>query len=277
MILGRAGRRNSRFPKGYVTCMNPKDMPILQAALNTPLSDLHTARAGIQFSPFSILQIILCYISYQLALLIHIPLGVCLQDCCKHTQDYCPGLLPMLYTVYGVFSTLHHAIRCCLLWVNVFLPYLKQITLAGLFPEFEHFEAYAGKTLISGFSKLIELFAAESRLDGVYFFCKQQSLVTIDELLGDIKNLSLQVCNVRHTTIALCNYQLYLQCPQKCKCFESCIGYLYLMNQPQQKVPDTLQANAPWINVSSPTNITNWPLISLHLLSQPRVWWLIWK
>ena len=64
---------------------------------------------------------------------------------------------------------------------------------AGLFPEFEHFEAFAGKALISDFSELIERFGQEARLDGTYFFCRQSSVLALAKLLQPLDKLSLKV------------------------------------------------------------------------------------
>ena len=44
---GRAGRRNSVYRKGLVTCLQPGDMPRLRAALDVPLSSLSTPAAGL--------------------------------------------------------------------------------------------------------------------------------------------------------------------------------------------------------------------------------------
>ena len=68
--------------------------------------------------------------------------------------------------------------------------------IAGLFPEFEHFEVFAGKALISDFSELIERFGQEARLDGTYFFCRQESLLTIAKLIQHLPNLSLKVRSI---------------------------------------------------------------------------------
>lgn len=45
-LTGRAGRRSSQFPVGYATCMNRKELPILEKAMATPMSDLSTPTAG---------------------------------------------------------------------------------------------------------------------------------------------------------------------------------------------------------------------------------------
>lgn len=44
---GRAGRRNSVYGKGLVTCLNTEDMFRLQEAMSTPLEALSTPRAGL--------------------------------------------------------------------------------------------------------------------------------------------------------------------------------------------------------------------------------------
>ena len=44
---GRAGRRNSQFPVGYATCLDPADVPVLREAMAAPMSDLSTPAAGV--------------------------------------------------------------------------------------------------------------------------------------------------------------------------------------------------------------------------------------
>jgi hypothetical protein len=46
-IAGRAGRRNSPWPDGAATTLNPKDLPALRKALASPLAALRTPRAGL--------------------------------------------------------------------------------------------------------------------------------------------------------------------------------------------------------------------------------------
>ena len=44
---GRAGRRNSQFPVGYATCLDPADVPVVREAMAAPMSDLSTPAAGV--------------------------------------------------------------------------------------------------------------------------------------------------------------------------------------------------------------------------------------
>ena len=44
---GRAGRRNSQFPVGFATCLDPADVPVLREAMAAPMSDLSTPAAGV--------------------------------------------------------------------------------------------------------------------------------------------------------------------------------------------------------------------------------------
>lgn len=46
MCTGRAGRRNSEYKVGIATCLNQRDIPFLQEALDMPLDDLLTKHAG---------------------------------------------------------------------------------------------------------------------------------------------------------------------------------------------------------------------------------------
>ena len=45
-IAGRAGRRNSAFGQGIVTCLSPEDMPLLKKAIKLPAKELRTPSAG---------------------------------------------------------------------------------------------------------------------------------------------------------------------------------------------------------------------------------------
>ncbi|KAL4858025.1 DExH-box ATP-dependent RNA helicase DExH18 [Chlorella vulgaris] len=57
---------------------------------------------------------------------------------------------------------------------------------AGLFPEFEHFEVFAGQRPDDAYSSLLEAFEREAMLDSSYFFCKQDSVVAAAQLLGEL-------------------------------------------------------------------------------------------
>ena len=69
---------------------------------------------------------------------------------------------------------------------------------AGLFPEFEHLEAYASKSLQQDFESILRQFAADAQLDGTYFFCRQDSMAAAARLLARVEGLSLQVLHCRH-------------------------------------------------------------------------------
>ena len=71
-----------------------------------------------------------------------------------------------------------------------------EVCAAGLFPEFEHLEAYAGKSLQSDFQEVLKHFAQEARLDGTYFFCRQEGMEMAAKLLSKVEGLSLQVIAV---------------------------------------------------------------------------------
>ena len=47
LCAGRAGRRNSVYGQGLVTCLNRADIPRLQEAVATPLEALSTPTAGL--------------------------------------------------------------------------------------------------------------------------------------------------------------------------------------------------------------------------------------
>lgn len=58
---------------------------------------------------------------------------------------------------------------------------------AGLFPEFELIEMFASKlpgvvNVCMLLSKLVE----EAKLDGMYFFCKQESLIIVSRMLQKV-------------------------------------------------------------------------------------------
>jgi ATP-dependent RNA helicase SUPV3L1/SUV3 len=63
---------------------------------------------------------------------------------------------------------------------------------AGLFPEFEHFEVFAGRRPELPFAALLAEFAAHAVLEGRYFFCRQDSVLAAAGLLADVAGLSLR-------------------------------------------------------------------------------------
>ena len=69
---------------------------------------------------------------------------------------------------------------------------LPPITAAGLFPTFEQIELFAGSLPDLPFHRLITRFAEESRLDGIYFFCRHEPLVQLAKQLERIEGLSLR-------------------------------------------------------------------------------------
>lgn len=73
------------------------------------------------------------------------------------------------------------------------LPQTATVTeRAGLAPEFEHFEAFAARFPETPLSQIVEAFANQSSVQGPYFFCKQEPMVTAASLLGRVKGLSLR-------------------------------------------------------------------------------------
>jgi len=108
-IAGRAGRRNSEWPKGYVACYRGTDLPALRAALAMPIEEMKTPHAGI-------------------------------------------------------------------------------------FPEFEHLELFASQVPGLPFSTLLTMMAEESRLDGKFFFCKQDPLVEVAKLLESVRPRPPPIC-----------------------------------------------------------------------------------
>lgn len=46
-IAGRAGRRSSAYPQGYVTCLEPEEAGALRAAIDLPNSAMVTHVAGL--------------------------------------------------------------------------------------------------------------------------------------------------------------------------------------------------------------------------------------
>ncbi|KAL4443033.1 hypothetical protein ABPG77_008524 [Micractinium sp. CCAP 211/92] len=65
---------------------------------------------------------------------------------------------------------------------------LGQLTTpsAGLFPEFEHFEVFAGARPDAQYSDLLAAFEQEALLDSSYFFCRQDSVRAAAQLLGKL-------------------------------------------------------------------------------------------
>ena len=74
---------------------------------------------------------------------------------------------------------------------------------AGLFPEFEHLEAYASRSLQQDFESILRHFAVDAQLDGTYFFCRQDSLEAAARLLARVEGLSLQVLHAADVLHAL--------------------------------------------------------------------------
>ena len=56
-IAGRAGRRNSIYPKGYATTLQAADLPRVKAAVDAPMSALGTQDAGL-FPEFQHLELL---------------------------------------------------------------------------------------------------------------------------------------------------------------------------------------------------------------------------
>ena len=65
---------------------------------------------------------------------------------------------------------------------------------AGLFPEFNTLEAFAGQLLLNDFGVVLGRFAEDAKLEGTYFLCKQESVMRAARLLARVEDLSLQVC-----------------------------------------------------------------------------------
>lgn len=62
---------------------------------------------------------------------------------------------------------------------------------AGLFPEFEHLEVFAGQVPELSFPEVLARFGQEARLDGTYFLCQQEALLALAKALEQVKGLSL--------------------------------------------------------------------------------------
>lgn len=63
---------------------------------------------------------------------------------------------------------------------------------AGLYPEFEHFEAFAAGQYITTFSELVQKFAEKALLHNNYFFCRQEGTVDMAKMLERIPGLSME-------------------------------------------------------------------------------------
>lgn len=80
---------------------------------------------------------------------------------------------------------------------------------AGLFPEFEHFEVFAGQRPDDAYSSLLEAFEREAMLDSSYFFCKQDSVVAAAQLLGEVNGarvcfVCVTLLEVVHERVCVC-------------------------------------------------------------------------
>lgn len=64
---------------------------------------------------------------------------------------------------------------------------------AGIYPEYEQFEAFATANAdCRSFAELIEKFAEQAQLRGKYFFCKQEGTIHIARLVSEVEGLSLK-------------------------------------------------------------------------------------
>ena len=63
---------------------------------------------------------------------------------------------------------------------------------AGLSPEFEQLEAYAGRHVGASFARILERLADDARLGGRYFFASQTATVEAARLLEAVPGLSLR-------------------------------------------------------------------------------------
>lgn len=63
---------------------------------------------------------------------------------------------------------------------------------AGIYPEYEHFEAFAASKQSQIYSDLIKEFSQEAVLGGKYFFCKQESTIELAKLLERVSGLSMK-------------------------------------------------------------------------------------
>ncbi|KAJ8775005.1 hypothetical protein K2173_020009 [Erythroxylum novogranatense] len=67
-----------------------------------------------------------------------------------------------------------------------------EVKKMGLFPFFEQVELFAGKLPNVSFSRLLEKFSENCRLDGSYFLCKHDHIKKIANMLEKIQGLSLE-------------------------------------------------------------------------------------
>ncbi|KAK9817863.1 hypothetical protein WJX72_003314 [[Myrmecia] bisecta] len=172
-IAGRAGRRNSQYNKGVVTCLNKADMPRLREALDTPLEDLSTPAAG-------------------------------------------------------------------------------------LFPEFEHLEMFAGQLPEESFARLLTRFGEEARLDGTYFFCKQDSVIHLAKLLSRVPSLTLE------ERYHLCNAPCNTRDPR------SASAFLHFASQYALGVPVTLDIAEPKKAPASPEELRH--MEAVHQIVSLYIW-----
>jgi len=63
---------------------------------------------------------------------------------------------------------------------------------AGIYPEYEQFEAFAMANAGDSFAELIHKFSEQAELRGKYFFCKQEGTINIAKLLSQVQGLSLK-------------------------------------------------------------------------------------
>ncbi|KAK9853646.1 hypothetical protein WJX84_009241 [Apatococcus fuscideae] len=105
-IAGRAGRRNSAYSQGLATCINRKEIPSLQEALEVAQDAMKTPHAGI-------------------------------------------------------------------------------------LPEWDQLERFAGQLPGQALPAVLTRFGAEARIDGTFFFCQQDGVIELAQLLERIEGLSL--------------------------------------------------------------------------------------
>ena len=63
---------------------------------------------------------------------------------------------------------------------------------AGIYPEFEHFEAFATGKEFNSFTRLLDEFSKQAILSGKYFFCKHDSTLALAKLLEKVDGMSLK-------------------------------------------------------------------------------------
>lgn len=61
---------------------------------------------------------------------------------------------------------------------------------AGLFPEFELIEMFASKLPGGDMCLLLHKLMTDAKLDGMYFFCKQESLMAVARMLQAVSSYS---------------------------------------------------------------------------------------